>query len=67
MCLAWGLSQNCGPFLDRDHGLRARGTASIQARVVLARHARRGCFALLRSQQPFNEQRYRQARNQRER
>jgi hypothetical protein len=25
------------------------------------------CFALLRSQQPFDEQRYRQARHQRER
>lgn len=67
MGIAWGLSQNCGPFRDRDHELRTRGMASIQARVALARHACRLCFALLRSQQPFDEQRYRQARHQRER
>ena len=45
MGIAWGLSQNCGPFPDRDHELRARGMASIQARVALARHACRLCFA----------------------
>jgi transposase len=67
MGIAWGLSQSCGPFRERDRNLRARGMAPIQARVALARHACRLCFALLRTQLPFDEQRYRQARHQRER
>lgn len=67
MGIAWGLSQNCAPFRDRTHELQARGMTGIQARVALARHACRLCFALLRSQQPYDERRYRQGRHQRER
>jgi len=65
MSIAWGLSQHCGPFHDRDQELRARGMRPIQARVALARHACRLCFALLTTQQPFDETRYRQARHSR--
>lgn len=65
MAIAWGLSQSCAPFRERDQQLRTRGMAPIQARVALARHACRLCFALLSTQQPFNELRYRQARHQR--
>jgi transposase len=39
MGIAWGLSQRCAPFAERDHELRTRGMAPIQARVALARHA----------------------------
>lgn len=67
MGIAWGLSQHCGPFIDRDHELRARGMSPIQARVALARHACRLAYRMLRTQQPFNEQRYRQARHRSER
>jgi transposase len=63
MAIAWGLSQ-CSPcFRRRDHELRARGMRPIEARVALARHACRLCFALLRSQQPFDEERYARARH----
>jgi transposase len=65
MSIAWGLAQHCGPFRDRDHELRARGFAPIQARVALARHACRLAYALLTTQQPFDETRYRQARHSR--
>jgi hypothetical protein len=37
----------------------------IEARVALARHACRLCFALLSSQQPFDEERYRHSRHSR--
>jgi hypothetical protein len=39
----------------------------IQARVALARHACRLAYTLLKTQQPFDEQRYRRARHQSER
>ena len=58
MGIAWGLSQNCAAFAARDRELRGRGMAPIQARVALARHACRLCFALLQAQEPFEEERY---------
>ena len=67
MNLAWGLSQHCDAFIERDQKLRARGMRPIQARVALARHACRLAYTLLRTQQPFDEQRYRRARHQSER
>lgn len=67
MSLAWGLSQHCGVFIERDEELRARGMRPIQARVALARHACRLAYTLLKTQQPFDEQRYRRARHQSER
>ena len=63
MGIAWGLSQRCAPFIDRDAELRARGMAPIEARVALARHACRLTYRMLRTQQPFDEQRYRQGRH----
>jgi transposase len=65
MSIAWGLSQHCLPFRERDHELRARGMRPIQARVALARHACRLAYALLATQQPFDETRYRHARHSR--
>jgi transposase len=65
MGIAWGLSQHCQSFRERDHELRARGMRPIQARVALARHACRLCHALLTTQQPFDEARYRSARHSR--
>jgi transposase len=62
MGIAWGLSQSSPSFAERNAQLRARGMAPIQARVALARHACRVAFRLLRTQQPFDEQRYRQGR-----
>jgi transposase len=62
MGIAWGLSQGSAAFRERAAEYRARGFAPIQTRVALARHACRLCHALLRSQQPYDEQRYRQAR-----
>jgi transposase len=67
MNLAWGLSQHCGPFIDRHRELRARGLRPIPARIALARHACRLAHTLLTTQQPFDEQRYRRARHQSER
>jgi transposase len=67
MNLAWGLSQHCSVFIERDAQLRARGMRPIQARVALARHACRLAHSLLKTQQPFDEQRYRRARHQSER
>ncbi|WP_158249091.1 transposase [Mycobacterium sp. ENV421] len=58
MGIAWGLAQNSASFAERDAQLRGRGMAPIQARVALARHACRLAYRLLRSQQPFDEQRY---------
>jgi transposase len=65
MGIAWGLSQYCSSFKERDADLRGRGMRPIQARVALARHACRLCHALLRTQQPFDEARYRLARHSR--
>ena len=65
MGIAWGLSQHCASFRERDHELRGRGMAPIEARVALARHACRLCFALLSRQEPFDEERYRRARHSR--
>ncbi|MDH6198013.1 transposase [Mycobacterium frederiksbergense] len=67
MGLAWGLSQCSPSFIARDAELRARGMAPIQARVAVARHACRLAYRLLRTQQPFDEQRYRRGRLGRER
>src|SRR4051794_17974645 len=67
MNLAWGLSQHCGPFIDRHRELRARGLRPIPARIALARHACRLAYTLIKTQQPFDEQRYRRARHQSER
>jgi transposase len=65
MGIAWGLSQHCSSFRERDRELRGRGMRPIQARVALARHACRLCYALLTTQQPFDEARYRAARHSR--
>jgi transposase len=65
MAIAWGLSQFSESFRRRDRELRARGMAPIEARVALARHACRLCFALLRTQQPFDERRYGRSRHSR--
>ena len=65
MGIAWGLSQYSPSFHQRDQELRGRGMRPIQARVALARHACRLCHALLRTQQPFDEARYRSARHSR--
>lgn len=62
MGIAWGLSQQSDAFRTRDAELRARGFRPIQARVALARHACRLCWRLLQTQQPYDEQRYAQAR-----
>ena len=62
MAIAWGLSLASPAFRERAAQYRARGFAPIQARVALARHACRLCHSLLRTQQPYDEQRYRQAR-----
>lgn len=63
MGIAWGLSQHSPAFARRDRELRGRGMAPIQARVAIARHACRLCFALLSTQQPFDEERYSRARH----
>lgn len=62
MGIAWGLAQNSDAFAQRDRELRARGMAPIQARVALARHACRLCWRILKTQQPFDEDRYAHAR-----
>ena len=67
MGIAWGLSQCSPSFVERNAELRARGMAPIKARVALARHACRLTYRLLRTQQPFDEQRYRRGRLSRER
>jgi transposase len=67
MGIAWGLSRYCAPFIERDRELRARGMNPIQARVAIARHACRLAYRMLATQQPFNEQRYRQGRHPSER
>lgn len=62
MAIAWGLSQSASTFRERARELRARGFAPLQTRVALARHACRLCYALLRSQHPYDEARYRHGR-----
>jgi transposase len=65
MGIAWGLSRYSPSFRQRHQQLRGRGMRPIQARVALARHACRRCHALLTTQQPFDETRYRLARHSR--
>jgi transposase len=65
MSIAWGLSQYSSSFQERNQELRRRGMRPIQARVALARHACRLCYALLTTQQPYDEARYRLARHSR--
>jgi transposase len=62
MAIAWGLSQHCEAFRERDRELRGRGMRAIEARVALARHACRLCHRMLQTQQPFDEERYARAR-----
>ncbi len=62
MAIAWGLSQASPAFRERAQEYRTRGFAPIQTRVALARHACRLCHTLLRTQEPYDEERYRQAR-----
>lgn len=62
MGIAWGLSQQSPSFAQRDSELRARGFRPIQARVALARNACRLCWRILKTQQPFDERRYAEAR-----
>jgi transposase len=62
MAIAWGLSQNSPAFRARDAELRARGLRPMHARVAIARNACRVVYGLLKNQQPFDEQRYAQAR-----
>jgi transposase len=65
MGIAWGLSQRSPSFAARDKELRDRGMAPIQARVALARNACRLAFRLLKTQDPFDEERYRRERHSR--
>jgi transposase len=62
MGIAWGLSASSEAFRVRDAELRARGFRPIQARVALARHACRLCWALLHSQHPYDDRRYARSR-----
>lgn len=65
MSIAWGLSQHCTAFKERDRELRARGMRPIEARVALARHACRLVHRMLQTQQPFDEERYARTRHAR--
>src|SRR6516164_2208372 len=62
MGMAWGMSRSSPSFAKRNAELRARGMAPIQARVALARNVCRLAYRLLRTQQPFDEERYRRGR-----
>jgi transposase len=62
MGMAWGLSSSSPCFAERNAELRSRGMAPIQARVALARNVCRLAYRLLRTQQPFDEERYRRGR-----
>jgi transposase len=62
MGIAWGLSLFSPCFAQRDVELRARGMTPIQARVAIARNACRVAYRLLVTQQPFDEETYRQGR-----
>jgi transposase len=63
MGIAWGLSQHCGAFRQRDRELRGRGMRPIEARVALARHACRLLHRMLQTQEPFDEERYARTRH----
>jgi transposase len=63
--IAWGLSRYSPSFAERDCQYRSRGMTPIQALVALARHACRLAYRLLTSQEPFDEERYRQGRQSR--
>jgi len=65
MGIAWGLSRFSPSFAQRDREYRSRGMTPIQARVALARHACRLAYRLLTTQEPFDEERYRQGRRSR--
>ncbi len=65
MGIAWGLSRSAPAFRARHAELTARGMRPIQARVAVARHACRLCHTLLRRQEPYDDQRYRQQRHRR--
>jgi transposase len=65
MSIAWGLGQHAPAFQARLAELNARGKTGIQARVALARHANRLCWALLLTQQPYDDRRYDRARRDR--
>ena len=65
MGIAWGLSRSSPSFARRDREYRSRGMTPIQARVALARHACRLAYRLLTTQEPFDEERYRQGRRRR--
>ena len=65
MGIAWGLSQHAPAFQQRLRELNQRGKTGIQARVILARHACRLCWRILRSQHPYDDQRYDRARRDR--
>ena len=64
MSIAWRLSQNCGTFRDQDlrarHGQHPGASCACPTRLPAV-------FCIAAQQQPFDEQRYRQARHQRER
>jgi transposase len=62
MAIAWGLGQFAPSFQQRLAELNRRGMSGIQARVALARHACRLCWALLHTQQPYDDRRYDRAR-----
>lgn len=62
MGMAWGLSISSPSFAQRNAELCSRGMAPIQARVALARNVCRLAYRLLRTQQPFDEERYRRGR-----
>lgn len=64
MAIAWGLSQYCPPFRQREEEYRARGMKPMQARVALARHTCRLAYRMMLTQDTFDEQRYRQNRHQ---
>lgn len=65
MGIAWGLSRFSPSFAERDREYRNRGMTPIQSRVALARHACRLAHRLLSTQEPFDEERYRQGRRRR--
>jgi len=65
MGIAWGLGQHAPAFQQRLRELATRGKTGIAARVALARHACRLCWALLDSQQPYDDRRYDRARRDR--
>jgi transposase len=65
MAIAWGLSLYSPSFRARNAELRGRGMRPIEARVALARHACRLCHRLLKTQQPYDENRYARSRHSR--